>query len=193
MFHVEHARALLDSVVELILPIHTERLVVRELTPEDQERHAVLMSNPDVVRYLYEEPLTQAEALEHLFRRFGQGVPSEGEWRNFAVDVGGRLVGEVGFSLVSSQHRSAEVGYMFDPMVNGNGFATEAVQVMVDVCSDLLQAHRVVGRVDARNRASASVLERLGFQQEALFRQNEFVKGEWTDEMVYGLLENERR
>ncbi|MEI6700522.1 MAG: GNAT family protein [Actinomycetota bacterium] len=180
-------------MAEFVLPIHTERLVIRLLTPEDFWRHAQLMGNPAVVQFLYEEPLTEAEAYEHLQRRFGAGLPAEGEWRNYAVDVDGQLVGEVGFSLVSSQHSNAEVGYMFDPASNGNGFATEAVQVMVDLCFDLLNVHRVVGRLDARNRASAAVLERLGFQQEGLFRQNEFVKGEWTDELVYGLLEDERK
>ena len=191
MFHVKHDRALLDLVVDLILPIHTDRLTIRSLIPEDLERHAAIMGNPEVVRFLYEDSLTEDEALQHLLRRFGTGSPAEGEWRNFAVDSDGVLVGEVGFSLVSSQHRSAEVGYMFDPDFNGNGFATESVRVMVDLCFNLLHAHRVVGRLDARNRASAVVLERLGFQQEALFRQNEFVKGEWTDELVYALLENE--
>ena len=49
----------------------------------------------------------------------------------------------------------------------------------------------LAGRLDARNSASARVLERLGMRREALFRENELVKGEWTDELVYALLEDE--
>ena len=53
--------------------------------------------------------------------------------------------------------------------------------------------HRVVGRLDARNGPSARVLERLGMRREAHFVSNEYVKGEWTDEVVYALLEDEWR
>ena len=96
MFHVKHDRALLDHVVDLLLLIHTDRLTIRSLVPKDLERHAAIMGNPQVVRFLYEDPLTEEEALQHLLRRFGTGSPAEGEWRNFAVDADGVLVGEVG-------------------------------------------------------------------------------------------------
>jgi len=51
--------------------------------------------------------------------------------------------------------------------------------------------HRIVGRLDARNTASARVLERLGMRREAHFRQNEIIEGEWTDEFVYAILRPE--
>ena len=38
---------------------------------------------------------------------------------------------------------------------------------------------------------SARVLERLGMRREAHFVRNEFIKGEWTDEVVYAMLEDE--
>jgi RimJ/RimL family protein N-acetyltransferase len=53
--------------------------------------------------------------------------------------------------------------------------------------------HRIIGRLDARNTASARVLERLGMRREAHFVENEIVKGEWTDEVVYAMLEDEWR
>jgi RimJ/RimL family protein N-acetyltransferase len=37
------------------------------------------------------------------------------------------------------------------------------------------------------------VLERLGMRREAHFVENEFIKGEWADEVVYAMLEDEWR
>ena len=54
-----------------------------------------------------------------------------------------------------------------------------------------LGLHRIIGRLDGRNTASARVLERLGMRREARLVENEFVKGEWTDEVIYALLERE--
>ncbi len=46
-------------------------------------------------------------------------------------------------------------------------------------------AHRVTARVDERNTASARLLERLGFRQEATFVDGEWFKGEWTTLEVF--------
>ena len=45
--------------------------------------------------------------------------------------------------------------------------------------------HRVIGRLEARNVASARVLEKLGMRLEAHFVENEWVKDEWQSELVY--------
>lgn len=158
--------------------------MIRPLVSEDLERHALMMANPEVVRYLYENPLSAAEAEDHLVRRLAVGPAEPGQWRNFAVDFNGQLIGEVGFVLNSSLHLEAEVGYFFDPAFGGKGLASSAVSVMVDWCFTELKVHRVVGRLDARNQASSALLARLGFTLEGRFRENEFVKGEWTDEQI---------
>jgi RimJ/RimL family protein N-acetyltransferase len=51
--------------------------------------------------------------------------------------------------------------------------------------------HRVVGTLEARNVASARVLEKLGMRREAHLIENEWVKGEWQSELVYALLARE--
>ena len=58
---------------------------------------------------------------------------------------------------------------------------------------ELLGLHRIIARCDARNGASARVMERLGMRREGHLVENEFIKGEWTDELLYALLEQEWR
>jgi RimJ/RimL family protein N-acetyltransferase len=54
-----------------------------------------------------------------------------------------------------------------------------------------LGLHRIAARCDARNTASARVMERAGLRREAHLVQSEFVKGEWTDELIYAILRSE--
>ena len=82
---------------------------------------------------------------------------------------------------------------MFDPAYAGHGYATEGAAEIVELAFSGLGAHRVSGRLDARNGASARVLEKLGMRREGLFIENEYVKGEWTDELVYAILAPEWR
>ncbi|MGH9021031.1 MAG: GNAT family N-acetyltransferase [Acidimicrobiales bacterium] len=175
----------------LDLPIRTARLTLRALTPSDLDDHFALYSNPLVVRYLYPSPLTRDEAVESLGRRCRVELPQEGEWLNLAVERDGEFLGEVGLSRVSLDHRGWEVGYVFAPSAAGHGYAAEATRAMVDLAFDELEAHRVTGHLDARNHRSAALLERLGLRREAHLRENEFVKGEWCDEVVYAVLADE--
>jgi RimJ/RimL family protein N-acetyltransferase len=45
--------------------------------------------------------------------------------------------------------------------------------------------------VDPRNAACIAVLERVGMRQEAHFRESLWLKGEWVDDMVFGILASE--
>jgi RimJ/RimL family protein N-acetyltransferase len=181
--------------VQLVFPLRTERLTIRPLTMSDVSRHHEIFSNPDVVRHLYDEPLSLPAAQEHLARRCKVDLPSGDGWLNVGVEVsgGGVLIGELGISLVSEDHHHCEFGYVFDPAHAGHGYATEGAALIVELAFSVMGAHRVSGRLDARNDSSARLLERLGMRREAHFRENEFVKGEWTDELVYAVLEDEWR
>jgi RimJ/RimL family protein N-acetyltransferase len=181
--------------MQFLEPLESERLSIRPLTPDDLDRHFAIYSNPDVVRYLYEEPFDVEGAREHLKRRCSIDLPTEGSWINLGVEVrdGGVLIGEVGLALLSVTHAHCEIGYVFDPGYAGMGYATEASAVMVELAFSVLGAHRVSGRLDARNDASARVLERLGMRREGHLVENEYVKGEWTDEAIFAVLEDEWR
>ena len=176
----------------LPLPLHSERLTFRALTSVDFEVHRALFSDPGVVRYLYDEVLNEEQVRAHLANRQWRGLNEVEGWANLAVCLEGRVIGEIGFGLTSVVHRSCEIGYVFLSEVRGQGFASEASCVAVDIAMVFLRAHRVTARLDARNLASARLLSRLGMGQEAHFCENEFVKGEWTDEAVFAVLAKER-
>ena len=142
---------------QLDLPMLTERLVIRALSLEDFDRHFEMYSNEMIVRYLYYGVMDGAAARAHLARRSVAELPFEGSFMNLGVEVRGEgvLIGEVALGQVSTANRVCEVGYVFDPRWSGHGYATEATAVMVDLAFDQLGAHRVIGRLDARNTASA--------------------------------------
>jgi RimJ/RimL family protein N-acetyltransferase len=51
--------------------------------------------------------------------------------------------------------------------------------------------HRVTACRGARNAASARVLERLGMRREGHLRESTWAKGEWTDDLLYAVLDRE--
>ncbi|GLZ36020.1 N-acetyltransferase [Lentzea sp. NBRC 105346] len=167
--------------------MRTDRLELRPLTPEDAEACNAYQSLPEITPYIYWEPRSLDETKAWIDRvASSTGADALVMIRSDT----GELVGDVGIWSVGD-HNGAEIGYTVHPKHQGQGFATEAVRVALRLGFEERGYHRIVARLDARNDASRKVLERLGLRREAHFVSNEFVKGEWTDELVYAMLADE--
>ncbi|MEH1059276.1 GNAT family protein [Micromonospora sp. CPCC 206171] len=178
------------------LPLRTDRLDLRLFTADDFAALHGYQSRADVTRYLYFGPNDEAASREALARKRSRvALRAEGDVLNLALVLRqtGAVIGDVLLIWTSVAHRQGEIGYVLHPDHAGHGYATEAAREMLRLGFDELGLHRIVGRLDARNTASARVLERLGMRREAHLRENELVKGEWTDEAVYALLAREWR
>jgi RimJ/RimL family protein N-acetyltransferase len=179
-------------------PIETERLLLRPLDPAtDVEALLGYQSRPDVCRYIPYEPRTREQLVERLSdpARNRSTLEEAGQVVSLAVveRATGTLVGDVILFWHSAEHRGGEIGYVLNPDHTGRGYATEAARALLALAFDGLGLHRVIGRIDARNHASAAVLRRLGMRQEAVLVDNEWFKGEWTTEIDFAVLEDEWR
>ncbi len=119
--------------------------------------------------------------------------PGQRLWLAVCRADDGIVVGDVMLVWESEEHGAGEVGYVLAPEAHGHGYATEAVGALLGLAFDGLGLHRVVGRLDGRNTASAAVLRRAGLRLEAHHVSNEWIKGEWTDELVYAVLADDWR
>jgi RimJ/RimL family protein N-acetyltransferase len=180
--------------VKLAHPLQTERLLLRPFAPTDLEALVAIQSRDDVTRFLYWDPRTAAEVREVLERKVrNTSIVAEGDTLSLAAVLreSGALIGDCSLRWVSAEHRQAEIGFIFHPDHHGHGYATEAAAALLRLAFEELRVHRVIGRLEARNTASARVLERLGMRKEAHLVENEHVKGEWQSEVVYAQLDRE--
>jgi RimJ/RimL family protein N-acetyltransferase len=175
-------------------PILTKQLLLRPLHADDTAALHAYRSREDVCRFLLHEPQTREQVAARATSSRSE-LTDEGQVLSLAVveRATGALVGDVVLIWLSQEHRAGEIGYVLNPDHAGNGYATEAGAALLRLGFDGLGLHRIVGRLDARNVASARVLEKLHLRREAHFVENEFIKGEWTDELVYAALASEWR
>ena len=175
-------------------PIRTERLTLRPFTRGDVDAVYAYRRREDVARYLFDVALSREECALAVQQRIGQvALEADGDKIILAVDLNqnGSVVGEVSLILRSADARQGEVGWIFDPEYQGQGYATEASTAILDLGFGPGDLHRISARCDSRNGASWRLMERLGMRREAHFREHALFKGEWDEEFVYAMLRRE--
>jgi RimJ/RimL family protein N-acetyltransferase len=174
--------------------IRTERLELRPFTPDDFEALHAMFGDASVARYLDHGPLSRQE-VRQLLERISPltGIDEERNGLRLAVELraSGEVIGDVSLWRTSAEHNQAEIGFVLHPQHQGRGYAVESMRELLRLGFEEAGFHRIVGRCDAENVASAALMERLGMRREAHFRQNELIKGAWSDGLVYAMLASE--
>jgi len=155
-------------MIALNLPeqLQTKRLVVNRLRYEDAEE----------IFYTY---ASKSEATKYVAWPTHQSVQDTRRYLDYAVGAwhGGTdyaysirlkdsnlLVGSFG---IVNDHGKVSFGYIFGPNHWSKGYATEVCQAMMNILKTLSGVYRIWTLVDVDNIASAKVLLKCGFLEEA--------------------------
>jgi len=84
-----------------------------------------------------------------------------------------------------------EIGYILVPKERRKGYCAEAVKIMVDYLFLSKDTIRIQAATVPGNVASQKVLEKAGFKKEGTLRKSYFLRGEWTDSLIYSILREE--
>lgn len=84
-----------------------------------------------------------------------------------------------------------ELGYWIGKNYWGKGFATEAVNRMIQFGFIELGLNRIWASAISRNRSSIKVLEKSGLRKEGTLRKNRLLLNTYEDVDVYGILKTE--
>ena len=177
------------------LRLVTPRLVLRDLRLEDWREAALADRDPEVVRYQNNGVLDEAGTKSYLEKalRWVDETPRVTFDLAITLPSDDRFLGRVGLRNERPEHREAAVWFSLRQEFWGQGYASEALRGLLDFGFGPLGLHRAWGDCDPRNVRSARVMEKVGMRREAHLRENWWLKGEWCDSFLYGVLEDEWR
>ena len=161
----------------LMSRIETERLLLQLYTDRDKAEFVELLTDPTVMRYVDNGPLspTQAESLwrKLILEFYPNGIDTI--WAVFAREDG-CYVGNASLRPRPERQKDWEVGYYLKPTEWGKGFATEIASRVVRYGFEVAGLDEIYATVNKENFASIHVLEKCGLK---LFRK------EFDDEGVF--------
>ncbi len=171
----------------------TERLSIRPFLESDYEDLYEYLSLKEIYTYEPGNPVSLVEA-KTLAAERARGT-------NFWAAVlkeKNKVIGHVSFFPVEPKHfLTWEIGYIFNPAYQNQGYATEATKAVIAYAFTDLGAHRITGHCDQENTASWKVLEKCGMKREganrknAFFRMDENLKPRWINSYAYAILDEE--
>jgi RimJ/RimL family protein N-acetyltransferase len=147
--------------------LETKRLLLRWLTLDDIDAFHLLGTDPEVIRYVGNQPFASLEAArETLIAAPLRDYATYGYGRFACVwKQTGAVVGVCGPKFLPDA-QEVDLGYRFLPSFWGIGLATESSLAVIAYARDQIGLKRLVGWVHPDNVSSARVLAKLDFSFE---------------------------
>jgi len=172
----------------------TERLVLRELRDQDAPAAFRMFSDPEVMRYVGKDVNVDiAETLAFLQKNRDQFPARSGVHWAITLRDDDQLIGSCGHWRLMKEHRRSEIGYDLLRSHWGRGFMAEALHAILTFGFSRMGLHSVEAQIDPANRRSQEVLQRVGFQQDGLLRENFYYADRYSDTAVFTLLARDHR
>ena len=106
----------------------------------------------------------------------------------------GRVMGSIALSqIVYGGFQSAYVGYQIGAEFAGQGYMTEALQLVLRHAFVNLKLHRLEANVQPENAASLALVKRAGFTKEGYSRRYLKICGRWRDHERWAILVDDWR
>lgn len=122
------------------------------------------------------------------FIRAAQAQASQNSGTQLAIRLDGRITGIVGHHQIDWRNRLTSLGYWVAEEFQGQGLVTAASQALVSHAFDHAQLNRVEIRCATGNDKSRAIPVRLGFREEGLLRDAEWLYDHFVDHIVYAML-----
>jgi ribosomal-protein-alanine N-acetyltransferase len=170
----------------------SERLYFRKIKPGDANYIYNLRSNNDVMRFMDVPRHYSIKDSEKLVESIEGSYKTEtGITWAIVEKKSNEFIGYIGFIRMTPEHCRAEIGYALDPKYWGKGYMYESIKRIADFGFNKLNLHSIEANVNPLNERSKKVLERVGFKNEAYFRENYLFDGNFLDSIIYSLLEKD--
>jgi len=171
----------------------TDRLILEDLKEDDLENIRRVATDPAVMRYVLvwleneeqiagflQRGIDEAKRLDRIAYILAARVAATGEFAGLTfleIDPEIRCTGEVGIVLL--------------PEYQAYGYGKEILRKYMEFGFHTLSLHRVFGKCDALNHASARLMEQCGLTYEGTIREHIWLRDHWRSTRYYGMLAGE--
>ena len=168
-----------------------------ELVPYSDVKHDVLLklnylswlNDTNIIRLIASPALLKPKGLEFIEESFDRFTrpESQGFFIRYLPDH--TFIGTAKLDAISKHTRSAWDGIMIgDKRYHGKGLAGQVYSELLNYAFNKLGLNRVNGGCNENNVPMIKTFERLGYSLEGRLRQADYIDGEFSDHLYFGIL-----
>jgi [ribosomal protein S5]-alanine N-acetyltransferase len=151
--------------------IETERLTLRQFTPNDAPFFLALVNDPDWLLFIGDRNVhSDAAARAYLAKHYLSRYEKDGfGFYLTSLKSTGEPMGMCGL-IKREGLDDVDIGFAFLPAFRGRGYALEAAQASLEYARDVLKMKRVVAIATPDNVSSIALLKKIGLRFEGEVR-----------------------
>lgn len=180
------------SIFKSFPELESQRLLYRKILLIDAKDLFLIRSNDDVMRFMDVTRIESIDDAENLIGSVNEAYKKQ-TGINWAIveKKSNTFIGYFGFFRIIPEHCRAEIGYALSPEYWGKGYMHETLNKMLRFGFKTMKLHSIEANVNPENAKSKKTLEKIGFKQEAYFRENYLFNNRFLDSLIYSLLEKD--
>jgi RimJ/RimL family protein N-acetyltransferase len=169
------------------------RAKLRELRMSDAASLFAMLTTEEVARFISPPPST-VEGFER-FIAWTLRQRAAGSYVCFAVTLQGfdTAIGIFQVRELEPGFNTAEWGFAIGSPFWGTGLFEEGAKLVLDFVFDTIGVHRLEARAAVRNGRGNGALLKLGAVQEGVLRKSFLRNGEYLDQVLYAIVEDDWR
>ncbi len=155
----------------------TERLILREISEVDEEGMFRLDSNPEVHRYLGNNPVKDRHQIREVIQFIRKQYVELGIGRWAVIEKNsGNFIGWCGMKFITDETNGHinfhDIGYRLIQDYWGKGYATESAKAALSYAFTEMNLSEIYGMTHVENKGSINVLTKLGLRITGTFEDN---------------------
>lgn len=169
-----------------------ERVRLRAIEPGDWPTYSAWDQDQEQSRSLYFVPFPQSEEAKRRWAEAESTRKPEGDNFRFVIEnKEGEVVGNLTTHDCDPRVGTLSYGINVQKEYRGKGYAVEAIRLVLRYYFEERRYQKVTVGVYSFNEASIRLHKKLGFQREGCLRRTVYTRGQYFDEIKFGLTAEE--
>lgn len=175
--------------------LESKQLILRAFNENDTSNVHDMLLRPESTLFnpsSYSEDMAETQKLIDIWKSETELGENQKKF-TFLIEttLDRTFVGIIGIDLIKLHYKNAETWYKLSPDTWGKGYATEALERIIQFGFEDLKLHRIEAGCAVDNIASYKVMEKCGMIREAHRRKLLPLQGGWSDNYEYAILEED--
>lgn len=148
------------------------------------------MSNENTSKFISAAPYPYTNDDAARFLKFLERTETDASTFQFGIfnKEDNHFIGMISLENIDYECKKCEIGFWMSEKFVGKGITKEASALLIDYAFKKLEMNKITAFAIKENIASISLLTRLGFVIEGLFRDDVINKGQLVDRYAFALL-----